>query len=181
MTMDDTASPPLDEGLKRNVISFSTILARMPANVMDRPFAGELAAMEVVRIIRAVHALDARLALVDHRQGGLLEEVAAAGASLTLNGQHHELAWALFHRSGLAAFDHLLCGVQGEILMITAHGTPLMEENGVRLLRRHRQAMLDHQEGAGEFLKELEGVADMIRSGGAALPFGLAGGDKAGE
>ncbi|MBF0610731.1 MAG: hypothetical protein G8345_04725 [Magnetococcales bacterium] len=172
---------PIDETFKRNVISFSTMLARLPANVVERPFRGELAVMEVMRLIKSIHSLQAKVVVIRPQGSEVLDQLEASpnGTGLVINGQLITVEWVIFHRSGLIAFDHILCC--GEmaggkvVVLLAADLSPLMDSNALRLLGRHATLMSQSAEAAQEYFKELEGVATMIRSGKQGLPFGMEG------
>ncbi|MBF0284155.1 MAG: hypothetical protein HQL51_06820 [Magnetococcales bacterium] len=168
------SAPSLSRETQGNIIGFSSLINRLPGNVVGRPLPGALAAMEVARIARAARAGGATLAWCDGQTLHPVREISAplGEPALTLNDAVLTLRWAQFHRSSLAAFDHVLLREEetGRFSLLAAVGGPLLEPEGLRLLQRHFQRMNDGESTPGDWTEELEGLAALMRGGDPFAP-----------
>lgn len=169
--MDESEeTPKAGSELERNVVSFSTVINRLPLNILNQRFAGRLALMELERIKKATLSIGGALSVTDGEEVAALDALEAKPKEETvkLMGTRMKVQWALFHRSAVAAFNHLLVreaaeeGSVGKLFLIAASGAPLLEGAGLSLIKKHFALL---ETGAGEvkgFHDELAAVVSLL-------------------
>lgn len=158
---------PLSPQMKRDYLALAMVLANMPPNLFGRPFKGAIAVAELLRVCRAVAEVGGRLSWTDGSLVFPLPVLETVGDKLRFGEIEVPVVWVLFHRSVTAGFGLILLQLREEarerLALICAEGAPLLDPNGLRLAQRHFGPILNGAGELGDYLREVEGVAQLMQ------------------
>lgn len=165
MTGTDKAAV-ISDRMKRDFLALALVLAKMPANLFDRPFKGAIAVAELLRITRAANELGGRLSWTDGELVFPLPPLEAREGKLLFGEVVVPVRQVLFHRSVTAGFACLLLHLQEQdrerLALVCAEGAPLLEDEGLKLIRRHFQRIAGGDGQLADLAQEVEGVAELL-------------------
>lgn len=156
---------------RRNLVIFSSLVSRVPGNLLGRPFPGVLGAMETARLTQGAQREGGAVILLDAQGERPLSAITAEAGCLRLDDTEVTVRWALIHRANLKAFDHVLVAVgEGsgkgdDFRVICGAGSPLADVAGRRLFARHFQRHGGDLDALGELYKELNGIVMLLQQG----------------